>query len=620
MTGRNFLLPPMNRATTGTEQAPAPATIRPSETVEAANVLADRVAHLYGQVPFGVATTFLIGALATYELWDARFKEVVLAWWLLVLLVTAATTALYFAYRRASNTVAEAGRWLRWLAIGALANGVNWGLAAAVFFRAHTHEEQVFLSLLLVGITAGGIPAFAACWPIFAIYAASIVVPFTYVLTTFGSRQFTEIAIALPLFYGVTVAVAYRLNQVFLTGYRLRQAYGKLAEDHTELNRHHTELNRRLEEQIEEFGFAQREIAASGRKLALFVERLPIAEFEMDGSGMILGMNPAAEHVFGHSSAELVGRNLLRTLIPPDEPALDLRWWADFVAHKRPEAGIRARCLRRDGLEIICEYSLTPLVNDTHELISVIAMCRDITQQLEAERLKKEFTSTLSHELRTPLTSIIGSLQLINSGVLGELEKDVAELTAVAERNAQRLLDMINDILDIEKIESGRFSLQPEDIALDELIRESLALNRAFADRFSVRLTLRSAPPRVLVRADRKRLLQVMTNLISNAAKFSPEGGEVELSAACADARVVVSVEDRGPGIPQEFRGRIFNRFAQADSALTRMKGGTGLGLAICKRLIELMDGEISFADRDGGGTSFSFELPARQETVAAPH
>ena len=111
-----------------------------------------------------------------------------------------------------------------------------------------------------------------------------------------------------------------------------------------------------------------------------------------------------------------------------------------------------------------------------------------------------------------------------------------------------------------------------------------------------------------------------MTNLISNAAKFSPEGGEVELSASRADAHVVISVEDRGPGIPEEFRGRIFSRFAQADSALTRMKGGTGLGLAICKRLIEMMDGEISYADRAGGGTSFSFELPAREQAIAAPH
>ncbi|MBI2753006.1 MAG: PAS domain S-box protein [Betaproteobacteria bacterium] len=612
MAGRNFFLPLMNRAASATEQATPSTRIRFHGATGESDALADAVAHLYSQVPFGLVTTFIIGALATYELWDAQFKELVLIWWCLVLLVMAASTGLYLAYRRAADTVTEAERWLRWLAIGALANGVNWGLAAAVFFRAHTHEEQVFLSLLLVGVTAGGIPVFAASWPIFAIFAASIVAPFTYVLTTFGSRLFTEIAFMLPIFYVGTVAVAYRLNQVLISGYRLRRAYGKLTDDYTT-------LNQRIEEQIEELLHAQHEIEASGRKLALFAERAPIAVFEMDRNGTILEMNPAAENAFGYTSSELVGRNLMRSLIPADETALDRRWWMEFAARKRPEAGIRARCLRRDGLEIVCEYSLTPLVNEANDLVSVIAQCRDITQQLEAERLKKEFTSTLSHELRTPLTSIIGALQLINSEVLGVLDKEVAELTAVAERNAQRLLDLINDILDIERIDSGRFSLQPEDIVLDELIRESLVLNRAFAERFGVHLALRTEPPRVIVHADRKRLLQVMTNLISNAAKFSPEGGRVELSASCADARVVVSVEDRGPGIPEDFRNRIFSRFAQADSALTRKKGGTGLGLAICKRLIEMMGGEISFADREGGGTSFFFTLPARGQAAAAP-
>ena len=601
----------MNHAASATDKASSSTRIRLNGTADAGDVLADQVAHLYGQVPFGAATSLVIGALATYELWDPRFHQVVLAWWFIVLLILLASTALYVAYRRAAGTATEAAKWLRWLAIAALANGVAWGLAAAIFFRAHTNEEQVFLSLLLVGVTAGGIPVFAASWPIYAVYAASIVVPFSYALTTFGSRLFIEIAVALPIFYAMTVLVAYRLNLVFVAGFRLRKAYGKLTEDYSA-------LNRRIESQIEELIQAQREISAQGRKLALFVERTPIPVFELSSGGNIIDMNPAAENVFGYPASELAGRELLDALIPREERALDARWWADFVARKQPEAGIRARGLRRDGLEVTCEYSFTPLVNDANDLISVIVQCRDITLQLEAERLKKEFTSTLSHELRTPLTSIIGSLQLVNSGMFGALAKDAAEMTDLAERNAQRLLDLINDLLDIERIESGRLSVQPEDIALDELIRESIDLNRTYAERFGVRLALCSDPPRVIVRADRKRLQQVMTNLISNAAKFSPEGAEVEVRAACEASRAVVCVEDRGPGIPEEFRSRIFGRFAQADSALTRQKGGTGLGLAICKRLIEMMEGEISYADRPGGGTSFRFELPARAQAPSA--
>ena len=578
--------------------------------VDASAVLAERVSHLYSQLPIGIAMTFVIGALATYELWEVQLQQRVILWWGLVLVVTVASAGLYVAYRRAGDRT-HAKRWLSWLAVCALAIGACWGLAAGVLFPLNSNEERVFLTILLVGATSAGIALFAASWPLFAMYAASIVGPFTYVLATADSRLFTEIALVLPLFYIASVGVAYRLHHVLVSGYRLRQSYRRLVEEH------HA-LNLRIEDQIQELLDAQREIQASGRKLALFSERAPIAVFEMDSNGTILDMNPAAETMFGHAASELVGRNLVRTLIPQDETALDLAWWADFAARRNPEAGIRTRCVRRDGLEIVCEFSLTPLI-EAQDLVSVIAQCRDITQQLEAERVKKEFTSTLSHELRTPLTSIIGSLQLINTGMFGELDQDAAELALVAERNAQRLLDLINDILDLERIDSGRLSLHAEDVALDELLQESVVLNRAYAERFGVRLKLQAEPPKVVVHADRRRLLQVMTNLISNAAKFSPEGGHVELSASCADARVQVSVEDRGPGIPQEFRSRIFGRFAQADSALTRKKGGTGLGLAICKRLIELMGGEIWYADREGGGTSFHFRLPAHGAAGAAP-
>ena len=135
-------------------------------------------------------------------------------------------------------------------------------------------------------------------------------------------------------------------------------------------------------------------------------------------------------------------------------------------------------------------------------------------------------------------------------------------------------------------------------------------LNKAFGERFKVRFEARGELPERQVNADRKRLLQVMTNLLSNAAKFSPEGGVVEISTEDAGANVRVAVHDRGPGIPEAFRSRIFGRFTQADSTATRQKGGTGLGLAICKRLVELMQGRIGFEDRPGGGTTFWFELP----------
>jgi PAS domain S-box-containing protein len=565
-------------------------------------ILADRVAQLYRQMPIAIGATFIAGAIATFELQGRWLKELVLIWWAIVVTFTAAASLLLYAYYRSADKVATAPQWLRWLGIAALGNGASWGLAGGVFFRSLSDEQQVFLAFLFAGMACVGIPVYAASWPIFALYAAGILGPFFYVLLTFGNRLFVEIALLVPLFYAINVAIAYRLTQVFHSGYRLRHAYGRLTQDHRL-------LNQRLEGQLIELEEARRQVEASGRKLALFAERAPIAVLELQPDGTVAEVNHAAEILFGYAAAELVGGSVKKLIRPEFYDEFD-RTWRELVTSRESMAGLRLRNPRRDGVDLVCEWTVTPLVNFQKEVIAVIAQGRDVTAQLEAERMKKEFTSTLSHELRTPLTSIIGSLQLINSGVMGDVDKEVGELTAVGERNAQRLLDLITDLLDIERIESGKLNLVPEVIAVDDLVRESIELNKAFGERFKVRFESHGDVPERRVHADRKRLLQVMTNLLSNAAKFSPEGAAVEISAEDAGGNVRVSVHDRGPGIPEAFRARIFGRFTQADSTTTRQKGGTGLGLAICKRLVELMGGRIGFQDRPGGGTTFWFELP----------
>src|SRR5438874_745220 len=559
------------------------------DRADPALVRADRVEQLHSQLPLGLAVTVVIGVIAAIELHEGRLIEVVLFWAGLLAVVVGLHAVLYTGYRRDAHKTAHAAQWLRWLGIGAFAAGATWGFAAAVFFPSQADERQVFLALLLAGVISGGIPMYAASWPLFAAYAAAIALPFTYVLATFGNRLFAEIALLIPLFYAVSVAIAFRLNDVFLSGYRLRHAYQR---------------------QLVELEEARRQIEASGRKLALFFERSPIAVLELDPKGVIQEMNHAGELLFGYAAAELIGQSVRRLVLGKYQPEFDAEW-AKVVATRQPLAGLKVRNPRRDGLTVGCEWTVTPLVNREGQLISVIAQGRDVTAQLEAERLKKEFTSTLSHELRTPLTSIIGSLQLINAGVLGEVPKDVGELTEVAERNGQRLLDLINDILDIEKIESGKLTLNPQVIRVDELVREAIVLNKGFGERFKVRFEPRGQLSPREVAADHKRLLQVMTNLLSNAAKFSPEGEVVEITTEEQGPWLRVAVHDRGPGIPEAFRSRIFGRFTQADSTTSRQKGGAGLGLAICKRLVEMMQGRIGFQDRDGGGSTFWFELPS---------
>lgn len=593
-------------------QVPPPLTHQPGivrDAVDRTRVLADQVELLYRQSPVGIAVTVVVGFVVMWELNSARERDLIFMWGALTLMVAIGRAFLAFAYHNAADRDSRPDVWLRRFAIGALATGVNWGLAGAVFFPAHTDEQQVFLAFILAGMAAGGLPIFSAVWWVYAIYAASVVLPFLAVILTYGSRLFYEIAALVPVFLAVNIAVAYRLNRVFVSAYRLRVSYGKLTEDYTQ-------MNQRLERQLIELEEARMQVESSGRKLALFAERAPIAVIELSADGRIQQINREAENLFGYSQDELAGTSAsIRDLVHADQHEEFDGKWKRLIEERESLDGFRMRNPRRDGVSLVCEWTVTPLVNAEGTVLSVIAQGRNITQQLEAERLKQEFTSTLSHELRTPLTSIIGSLQLINSGMLGDLNKDQTELTEVAERNGIRLLDLINDILDIEKVESGKLTLFPETIALDELVREALKLNQGFAERYKVKLVAHEPLPGIQVHADRKRLLQVMTNLLSNAAKFSPADGEVEVEMREKGGDVLVTVSDRGSGIPENFRARIFGRFAQADSTDTRAKGGTGLGLAICKRMIELMEGTIGFANREGGGTTFWFELPKHVNT-----
>src|SRR3954469_3735709 len=297
-------------------------------------VLADRVEQLYSQMWLGILMTFAIGAIATFELWENRLKELVLFWWIIVLFITASSAGLVYAYRRTPDHANQPEQWLRWLGIAALANGANWGFAGAVFFPSHADEQQVFLAFLLAGMMSAGIPVYAASWPIFAVYAAGIVAPFTYVLGTFGNRLFTELALLVPMFYAINVAIAYRLSDVFHSGYRLRRAYGKLTDDYRL-------PYQKLERQLGELEEARRQVEASGRKLALFAERAPIAVLELDPAGNVTQVNPGAELLFGYAAAELVGAHVKQRLVLPElQPEFE-RQWAALVASREPIAGLR---------------------------------------------------------------------------------------------------------------------------------------------------------------------------------------------------------------------------------------------------------------------------------------
>jgi len=206
---------------------------------------------------------------------------------------------------------------------------------------------------------------------------------------------------------------------------------------------------------------------------------------------------------------------------------------------------------------------------------------------------------------------------LLAGGAAGELSDKSKRLIQIALTNSQRLVRLINDMLDIEKIESGKMLLDKRELVLEPLLNQAVEANAGFADKHGVLVQITPVPADAAIVADADRVQQVLTNLLSNAIKYSPKGQTVTLTTARVGARWRASVIDRGPGIPEEFRSRIFGKFAQADAAETRMSGGSGLGLSIVKELVTRLGGEVSFESTPGSGTTFHVDLPAA--STAAP-
>lgn len=250
------------------------------------------------------------------------------------------------------------------------------------------------------------------------------------------------------------------------------------------------------------------------------------------------------------------------------------------------------------------------LIKGQIETRGLLRALRYATERKRLERLKDEFVSTVSHELRTPLTSISGSLGLLMGNAGGILPEPARRLLEIAYTNSQRLVRLINDILDIEKLESGRVVFSLRRVEVCSLIEKTIDSISSFSENHDVRVRIEDSSVVADVRADADRLAQVVTNLLSNAIKFSPLHNEVVISIEKGMDTVRILVRDHGPGISTAFKSRVFERFAQADATNARRKGGTGLGLSIVKQIVERLGGEVGFIGAPGGGTIFYVELP----------
>jgi PAS domain S-box-containing protein len=346
----------------------------------------------------------------------------------------------------------------------------------------------------------------------------------------------------------------------------------------------------------------------ASRKTRSIIEHMPVGLVTFHRSGIIDTVNPRMEQMFNIKAEEIQGAHIM-TLFSP-------------AARPEPEHFMRdltSRCLNRvsemkaqtsDGGIFPVEVSMNEFDNELGDLY--LASLLDISERHEVERLKREFVAMVSHDLRTPLTSVEASMTLLAAGALGELPPDAVNTVKLAEAEVSRLRTLVNDLLDIAKIEAGKMEMSLDDVSMRDIVNKSINAVLAVADERDI--DIQYDETEAIAFADSNRIIQVLVNFLSNAVKYSPDAGTVFVKVRSTDDWHEVRVVDSGPGIPPEYHELVFHRFGKAKGAT--QKEGTGLGLAIAKTIIEQHGGTIGVDSEPGKGSEFWFRLPVRSAVL----
>ncbi len=543
-------------------------------------MLHEQVSMLFNAIPNSVLAN-VFGSLVALFIYEGAVSKPSLYLWIGMLLTTTLVRSLHYrSFQKVRPELEEIDAWFTEFRIGSIALAAVIGSAGFLLFVYDNESFQLTLALMIVCIAAFAISSLSPRPELAVLFLVLILTPLI------GSLYLSKTGSGTYAFWMMLVLLA----MLIVSALRL----GKT-------------IARSIELTIEA-EYRERDLRNSQQRLSLYVKETPLAVIEWDQNLQVKAWNPAAEHIFGYTGSEAQGRNLADLLFPGTTADKLTENWHKLV-EETGGAQLIVENRKRDGSSIQCEWFNTLLTDSSSTNLGVMSLVQDVTEKMATEKLKQEFVSIVSHELRTPVTSIKGSLALLGSGILDDDKDKSREMLDIALLNTNRLQLLINDILDVDKLESGKMDFCFRDSDLVKLLSDVQTANQSYADQYSVTLTSTGFPATCMVSMDPDRIFQVVTNILSNAIKFSVTGGTVSLSLVKTGNDVRISVNNRGEVIPEKDRTKLFGKFFQRDSSTTRAKGGSGLGLYICQRILEEHGSLLDYESNAATGTTFFFVL-----------
>lgn len=541
-------------------------------------IKAEQTKLLFNAMPLSIMATVINACILVFVQWNIIAHQSLLIWLAGLFLVTTFRGVLAHQYMKKYQQAYADEKWTSWFIVGVVLTSLIWGSAAVWLFPADNVGHQVFLVIVLAGMCAGASTSLSFLRITIAVFLITILTPLAIQFLMLGDKLSVSMGIMTTLFFFIVLASSIRIYK-------------------------NTEQNISL--RIDAF-FREKALQESEEKYHLIFDSAPLGLVHFDNTGSITEFNERFAFIIGEDKHNLANFSLLNDTHDPNLRQAILNTLRG--KYGQYEGKSNALCGDKDkDIRLYCRG----IQSEEGEILGGVAIMEDITEDKRVERLKSEFVSTVSHELRTPLTAIRGAVSLLNEGVVGELPDEAQKLMEISEINTNRLLMLIDDILDISKIEMGELSYDFHLMDVRNFLEEVVRVMETYARQHNVKLELKRYCNNVFINADHDRLMQVMYNLLSNAIKFSPRNGKVIIFMECIDEGVKISVTDSGPGIPKEFQRILFERFTQYDSSDSRRTGGTGLGLNIAKVLVEKHNGKIDFETGENG-TTFFIILPAQ--------